>query len=81
MPAFDQGSPRQEEWEPIAEAFRSFPEVLTSSHPSRSFAALGKNAHFGRRQSRSELPPGRMFSTCPRVTILDGSILLLGIGA
>lgn len=78
MPAFDSVTTPSGGMGKIAEAFRTFPEVKRSNHPTYSFTAWGKHADY----IVSEQPLESGFgprSPLAKVYELDGYILLLGV--
>lgn len=63
----------------IAARLREWPEAVRSAHPSHSFAAIGKNAHF---LCKNHLPAHAVSNPSPLTKLLelDGRILFLGCG-
>lgn len=79
MPPFNPDTTPTRSMGQIAEAFRNFPGVLRSYHPSASFAAWGKDAQFITENHSLNFS---MDEESPLARIYDkkGWILLLGVG-
>lgn len=79
MPLFDPQTTPTYFMGRIVEVFRTFPGVVRSSHPTDSFAAWGKYAHFIIDQHSLEYSLGEQ-SPLARIYDLNGWVLLLGVG-
>ena len=72
--AFHPDLPVSREIGAVAEAFRHLPGVLRSSHPTHSFAALGRQAREMLSTQRDNNPLGPL----KKLNVLQGQVLLVG---
>jgi aminoglycoside 3-N-acetyltransferase len=79
MPAFDARLTPTLRMGAVAEAFRSWPGVQRSDHPTSSIAALGPQASFIASRHPLDDPLGER-SPLGRLYELDAKVMLLGVG-
>jgi aminoglycoside 3-N-acetyltransferase len=78
-PAFNPATTPTREMGTIAELFRTWPGTIRSAHPIGSFAARGPNADYLTADHRLEDMFGES-SPLGKLYVLDGHVLLLGVG-
>ncbi|WP_050615340.1 aminoglycoside N(3)-acetyltransferase [Bacillus testis] len=79
MPAFDPKTTTTLGMGKIVDCFRSYDDVIRSYHPTTSFAAWGKHAHFITEHHSLEFSLGEE-SPLQKIYDLNGHVLLIGVG-
>ena len=79
MPAYDPATTQTRGMGRIPESFRTMPNVLRSSHPAMSFAAIGASADVVTSTHALDFPLGEE-SPLAQICNLNGWVLLLGVG-